>query len=188
MHLKVVCLSVLGPRLSRQRWGNVKWHWLQFCKRATYPNQPVCWQITKFTKRCSFPQSSSIDNKHNGGSGLGRRAGLFYCVLMAPPGVCISSYRMSRHYTDSSIYCKWDVFPSVENSSLFYLFSFALGRIALCCVYALSTLIYLIYFLISIIKKTIRYYPKLFCNLYKFVWKSVNSIKIDGNQIPQDHF
>lgn len=30
-------------------------------------------------------------------------------------------------------------------------------------------------------KKTIRHNFKLFCNLYKFVWESINSIKIDGN-------
>ena len=42
--------------------------------------------------------------------------------------------------------------------------------------------IHLIYFLITITRKTMRCYQKLFCNLYKFVWKSINSIKMDGNQ------
>lgn len=31
----------------------------------------------------------SLDN-NNGGSGLGHRAGLFYCVIIAPPGVCVT--------------------------------------------------------------------------------------------------
>lgn len=131
-----------------------KWHWLQFYKHATYPNQPVWWQITKFPKTAVFHRVPCANNKHNRGSGLGHHAGLFCCVIMAPPGVCILSYRMGRHDTASSIYCKWDVSFSFcgKKFSLLYFFSFALGRITLCCVYALSTLIYLIYFL-SIIKQ-----------------------------------
>lgn len=71
-------------------------------------------------------------------------------------------------------------------ASFLFSFSFALSGILLSVVFLCSLYILFTFYSLNLFpnndKKNIRRYQKLFCNLYKFVSKSVNSIKMDGNQ------
>lgn len=72
--------------------------------------------------------------------------------------------------------CSWPLLPLF---CLVHFFAFC-GSI-LSVLYSVFTLYSLNLFPNNDNKKTMRCYQKLFCNLYKFVWKSINSIKMDGN-------
>lgn len=89
-----------------------------------------------------------------------------------------------------NFYCEWDaVDPLWKTVASFLFFLFLLlfvvlffSVVFLCSLHTLFTFYSLNLFPNNDKKKTITRYQKLFCNLYKFVWKSINSIKMDGNQ------